>query len=476
MSTIFLYPKKTESVKMIIGDDMKKKKIIVISILSIILIAIAAVILTHNSKILKVTLDINPSIEIYFTKEEKVKKVVALNEDAKELISDGLKGKPLEKVFSTIVEKIIEKDYIEEDRVVILLSFKGKVDQEKIQRELEKDFHEKEIITEIIVIETITKEDEKLAKKYHITPAKASYIQSIMNENKNLSKENLSQKPIQELQETKMTGKYCEEGYQLEGDHCLKEIETFATSIGKVCPKGYYEQEDKCYLETPSEEGKELICSEGFLLQENKCVRILVTPLEARYNCEKGELLRKGDVNSIGSADNDKLYCIDKSTGVPPTLRCLISNHIIVNGECYVGPAPVINGGCLNGDLLQNGGCYSKDDGDQWQCPNGSIYEKSKGTYIDLCPDTFTYLEPTITGYQCPDGFKKTENECVKTETEEVRHSRLCQEGYTKTEDERCIDKNQEVEKEDGLVCLEKDTRLKNKKCIRYEIIDAKQA
>ena len=86
----------------------------------------------------------------------------------------------------------------------------------------------------------------------------------------------------------------------------------------------------------------------------------------------------------------------------------------MIGGKCANGPAPLINGGCPNGDTVINGGCYTIDDEDQWVCPNGSIYEKSKGTYVDLCPDTFTYREPEIKGYSCNEEFKFVDNKCKK--------------------------------------------------------------
>lgn len=469
--------KRIKSVKIIIGENMEKKRLISIGIIVfLLLVGILTIILINNRTVLTITLDINPSMEIHLGKNEKVRNIIALNEDAKELINKDLNGKSIEEVFGTIAEKVIKKDYIEDGKVIILISFKGKENKEKINEVINKSFQEKKFATEIIVIENITKEDEKFAKKNHITPAKAAYIQSITKENEKISTTSLLDKSIKELQETQKTGRYCEEGYHLEGHFCSREIGVAATSTGKICPTGYYEYEEKCYLEVPSEEGNELVCREGFLLEDNQCIHRETASLEEEYTCERGELLRKGDVSPVGAIDNDKMYCIDKSTGQEPTLRCLTINHIMIEGKCYVGPAPVINGGCLNGDPLVNGGCYSPDDGDQWVCPNGQIYEKSKDIYVDLCPDTFTYLEPTITGYTCPKDFTQEEDQCVKIEKEETRHNKYCPTGYTMLENERCIDQSQTAEKEDGLVCLQENTRLKDNQCILYETIDAKHS
>lgn len=449
------------------------KKIIIAFVIFLIL-TITGFIIWSNRTVSKITLDINPSIEINLKKGNKVKSVVALNDDAKELINEDFKGKELDKVVDTIANKITESDYAKEKYMVILLHSEGNVDNKNIEVIIRNNFDEKNIGLDIVVIENITKEDKKLAKKYNISPTKAAYINSVLEEQENVPIDSIVNKSITELGETKNTGKYCPSDYKLEGDFCIKAIGTTDATPGDVCKNGYYEYEGKCYLETPFEETDKLVCNNEFKLVDNNCVKTETINANPEYKCDKGELMRKGDVNPIGSADNDKMYCIDKSTGKAPTLRCLIGNHIIINGKCYVGPAPTINGGCPNNDTLVNGGCYSLDPGDQWQCPNGAIYEKSKDTYIDLCPDTFTYINPTITGYTCPEEkYTLKDKKCIFEEIEPAEKERICPTGYTKVDYDRCIDKNKIEPKISGYICDGKDVRVEGNKCVTYKIIDA---
>ena len=88
---------------------MKKKIILSIIIGLFFIIGTVSVILFNNRIVSTITLDINPSIEISLTKNEKVKKVKALNSDAKDVINKNLKGKSLDKALDVITKNIVEK-------------------------------------------------------------------------------------------------------------------------------------------------------------------------------------------------------------------------------------------------------------------------------------------------------------------------------------------------------------------------------
>ena len=72
------------------------------------------------------------------------------------------------------------------------------------------------------------------------------------------------------LKETKETGKYCEEGYTLEGDWRLKEKERVSATSGEVCPSGYLEYNGKCYEEVGSIDSDNYICGDEFKLSNDK--------------------------------------------------------------------------------------------------------------------------------------------------------------------------------------------------------------
>ena len=456
---------------------MKKKIIIPIICVAVILIALLVILLIPkgNGVYSTITLDINPSIEINLDKEDKVIDVVALNDDAKELLEFETEGISLDNLLDNVAKKLWEKGYVNENRIVVLMTYTEKVDVDDFDRKIRHIFGENNIDTDIIVVDEVTEEDKKYAEEHNISPAKAAYINSIVKENSSIDKDTLLEKPIKELKDTKETGFYCDEGYTLNADFCEKEIERKDALSGNVCPSNYYEYKGKCYRDAPLEETNNYVCYGDLKLQGDKCIRTETRNAEAEYTCDKGELMRKGDVNPIGASDNDKMYCVDKSTGQAPVLRCLKSSyHMIIGGKCYNGPAPTINGGCPNGDTLVNGGCYSKDSEDQYECPNGNIYEKSKGTFVELCPDTFTYMEPKLKGYKCEEGFTLNDKKCIRTEEQPAEKERTCPSSYTLIDNAKCLNYNDTQNKQNGFYCEDDIARLEDKSCVVYDIVEAK--
>ena len=72
---------------------MKKIIILLVIIILLLVVGIFGYIKYTNKIVSTVTLDINPSIEINLNKSNKVVNVIALNEDAKDIIGSDLKGK-----------------------------------------------------------------------------------------------------------------------------------------------------------------------------------------------------------------------------------------------------------------------------------------------------------------------------------------------------------------------------------------------
>ena len=458
---------------------MKKTKIILIVIISIVAI-IGTVLLLKNNKTEEekvsstLIIDINPSVEISLTETKIIKKIVALNDDAKGIIND-VEGKNFEDGMSIIVDNLLKNNYIEDKQAMILLHVDGQDDH--YEEEIRRKFQEKDIYTDIIVINEITDEDKEIAKKYNISDSKAAYINSIVKKD-NIDIELLYDRSIRELQNTKEHGWYCEKGYTVDGAQCLKEIERVQAKQGKVCSEGYYEYNGKCYEEKPIEDTDNLKCRDGYTLKDNKCYRtetFAATP--DKQTCSKGQLKKKSDIGLavLGSGD-DAYVCADMSSAKEPVLRCLYNTgHIMINGKCYNGPAPTINGGCPNGDTLRNGWCYSLDTYDQYQCPDGRIYEKSKGSVPKYCPDTIKTTSPIVSSYTCPEGSTLNGSKCNRELLEEAERERACPTGFNKVNNDRCININNTKEKQDGYVCEQDNSRLKGTTCIIYEIVEAKR-
>lgn len=433
---------------------MKKKIMIPIIVVLILVIGIVSFILFNSRTVTTITLDINPSIEINLTRNEKVKSIVALNEEAKEIIGDNLKEKSLDDTLNIITDNLIEKGYANEDELLeIVLYSEGNISNEKLETKLKETLEKKQISSNIITIDKISKEDEEFAKKYNVSPAKISYIKTIIQDNKNVNLEDLANKPVSELKETKETGKYCDEGYTLEGDWCLKEKERISATSGEVCPRGYAEHEGKCYEETKAIVSKKYICNDGFNLVDNKCVMNEVT--DASEKCNSG--------------DYDNGYCVRKELigNAEEYCRLTPATDILMNHKCY-GPKPTINGGCLNGDKLMNGGCvdmnsyYTSD----YRCESGDLESDHK------CYKTIKSLPDS---YYCEGNAKLEGTKCIITRVEDPRKEMTCPNGTIPIDDgSRCLNLNKTVAKESGFICEGENSRLKDNQCIIYEMKEAK--
>ena len=226
-----------------------KKKYIIYTVVLFLIISFTGLLLWNTITFSSITLDINPSIRINLNRKGIVKSVKALNEDAKEVVND-LEGKILNDTLDKLAENIVEKGYVDDRHLEIILYTKGKISNGEVIDKVIDSFKEQEVDTSVIIVENISKEDKKLAKKYDISPSKASYINSIIDTNENIEPEALVEKSVEELKETKQTGKYCDAGYSLEGDLCVKEIKREKASSGNVCPEGYAEYNNKCYEES----------------------------------------------------------------------------------------------------------------------------------------------------------------------------------------------------------------------------------
>lgn len=187
---------------------MQNKRIIIIvfGILFNILIITSGVIgVLYFKKINKVvttvTLDINPSIQFGLNYKRDVIKVEGLNEDGKTLIKEeNLKGDDIEDAIEEITELVIQKGYIKENDNYILVNVSGEDIKQELSNIINEEFIEKKVECNIIFQE-INEEAKANAKKYGISESKASYIESIINENTDLTFEELKDKSINEINE-----------------------------------------------------------------------------------------------------------------------------------------------------------------------------------------------------------------------------------------------------------------------------------
>lgn len=188
---------------------MKKKLIIILlSVLIVVFLAFGIYLILHKEEektnkfdsvvTSSVILDINPSIKLELNKSSQVVNVVALNEDANQVVSDELKEKELTDALKSITDNLINKGFITES-ADILINTDG-IETEKVKTIIENELKEKEVVYNIIV-PTITDTAKDLAKKYDITESKAAYLESIVSNNSDIKIEDIKDKSIKETEE-----------------------------------------------------------------------------------------------------------------------------------------------------------------------------------------------------------------------------------------------------------------------------------
>ena len=442
-----------------------KKVIILIIICLVLLVGIPSFIMWNkNNVVTTITLDINPSIEINLTKDEKVESIVALNDEAKEIISNDIKGKSLKDTFELLINNLIEQNYIdEENNIDIILYVEGNIKNEEVAKQLEFEFGKKEVHTEIIIIDKITDDDKKLAKEYNVSPAKVSYIKTVIENKENIEIDNLVEKSVNELKETKKSGKYCDEGYMLDGDWCYKEKERIAASNGLICPSGYNEYKGKCYEEVGFIESDKSICREGFKLVDNECIS--ESTYEAFAVCDNG-VFHDGYCEIEKYYGDAKEYC-----------RITPGEDLLYNGRC-LGRKPTINGKCLNNDKLINGYCYDTSPSSgykaDWVCPDGKFITNPDGSLMYEDKKCYKKTKEKPSSYYCNENDTLDGVKCISKVVEDVRKQIVCPSGYTLVNNDRCINYKKTAKKENGLVCNGENVRLVENTCIIYEKIEAK--
>ncbi len=440
------------------------KKYFIVSLIVVVLILLIALFINSKEEVYStITLDINPSIEININKNEELISIKALNDDAKGIVDNSLKGKSLSEVFKSISKKLIENNYVTDGNVVMLVNSSRNMDYEVLKETIVRSFKENDISVDVITVSKVTEDDKKYAKEHNITPYKAAYINSIKEEVENVDIEYLTDKSINEIKSVKDNIKKCDEGYFKEGNSCLKEIERIPATSGRVCPSGYLEYNGKCYEESGAIEGNNITCREDFTLKDDMCVK--ESSYLAEVDCADGHFLEEQGLCEIRIVVADAYeFCRDPG-------------RTLYNHKC-LATKPTINGGCLNGDMLYNGKCVNTRNDyyeAEWKCPNGEVITNDKGELLDSdtkCRE-WQKVQP-VRFKDCEEGFELSGRMCKKIEKENPIRDSYCQENYTKIENGRCINLNNTKDFESGFICDRENSRVMGNECVIYEIIEAK--
>lgn len=183
------------------------KMIAVAAMLVLVLSLSIASIISVNAVETVISLDVNPGIEISVGKNDKVRKLVATNDDGEAIITDlDVKGKTLDEALDLLLARFVEEGYISADTNSLLVSVKAKklknTDElsqritDSINGKLTEAGVEASILTQVV---SEHDEIEALAEEYEMSFGKARLIYELVQKDGRHTFEELSALTVHEL-------------------------------------------------------------------------------------------------------------------------------------------------------------------------------------------------------------------------------------------------------------------------------------
>ena len=165
-----------------------------------------------------VSLDVNPSIELKVSRNEKVLACVPLNEDAKAILADmsngaDLKGAKLDVAVNAIVGSLVRNGYLDSISSAIMISVEDKdaARAEKLQRELTSAVDGVLQTSEAkaaVLTQTLTQDAtrEQQARENNISSGKAALVNRVLAINPALKFDALAKLSVEELKDLAEAG------------------------------------------------------------------------------------------------------------------------------------------------------------------------------------------------------------------------------------------------------------------------------
>ena len=165
-----------------------------------------------------VSLDVNPSIELKVSRNEKVLACVPLNEDAKAILADmsngaDIKGAKLDVAVNAIVGSLVRNGYLNSISSAIMISVEDKdaARAEKLQRELTSAVDGVLQTSEAkaaVLTQTLTQDAtrEQQARENNISTGKAALVNRVLAINPSLKFDALAKLSVEELKDLAEAG------------------------------------------------------------------------------------------------------------------------------------------------------------------------------------------------------------------------------------------------------------------------------
>ena len=192
----------------------RKWTILVAACLAVVLLAGGGVLYQQANAVASVvSLDVNPSIELKVSRNEKVLVCTPLNEDAKAILADmsngaDLKGAKLDVAVNAIVGSLVRNGYLDSISSAIMISVEDKdaARAEKLQRELTSTVDGVLQTSEAkaaVLTQTLTQDAarEQQARENSISTGKAALVNRVLALNSALKFEELAAFSVGELKD-----------------------------------------------------------------------------------------------------------------------------------------------------------------------------------------------------------------------------------------------------------------------------------
>jgi len=152
-----------------------------------------------------VYLDVNPSVEISTNKQDKVLDIRALNDDAEDYLDNyEFKGKDLDEVSIELIDRFIDKGYLDQSHNTILISIrneneeKSKEQKERLNTKV-KEYLEDKNIKPVVLAQSIKEEDDDFDETYEISEGRLIFIEKLIRANENFKIQDLVDLSLEEL-------------------------------------------------------------------------------------------------------------------------------------------------------------------------------------------------------------------------------------------------------------------------------------
>lgn len=163
---------------------------------------------TGKAETTKVSLDVNPSIEMTVNKNEKVVNVTPRNEDGKKVVGNmKLENTDLETAVNAIIGSMVKNGYISELANSILISVDGKSQknmnelQDKISSQI-NEFLQNNNLESAVLTQNIIGNNSKVrefSKKHNISEGRAKFILEFVKSNAQYNADDLAELTVNEL-------------------------------------------------------------------------------------------------------------------------------------------------------------------------------------------------------------------------------------------------------------------------------------